>query len=157
MWLLHARTTGTAEPLYWLASSCAVVTSRWLPAVVVTGAILALSLVPLGGSGAVSSASSGSIAGVGFDKLLHVVDYAALVITFLYATRARTVRACLVAFVAAAVLGGAIELLQGPVPTRETSLLDAVANTVGAAVATGGWWFIRVNRVRKRHGRTRHG
>lgn len=126
-------------------------TSRWWPAVIVTGAILALSLVPLSGSGAVSSASSGSIAGVSADKLLHVLDYTALAIALLYARRARTVPECLVVFAATAVLGGAIELLQGPVPTRHPSLLDAVANAVGAAVATAGWWFVRTSRVRKRH------
>jgi VanZ family protein len=114
-----------------------------LPAVVVAGAVLVLSLVPLGG-GALSSASGGGVHGVGLDKLLHVVDYATIALTLLYATRARTARACLVAFAAAAVLGGAIELLQGPIPMRDASLLDAVANAVGAAVATGGWWVRRV-------------
>lgn len=122
--------------------------SRWWPAIVITSAILALSLVPFGGGGAVSSVSGGSIACVGFDKLLHVVDYALLVLTLLYATRARTVRACLVAFAGAVLLGGAIELLQGPVPTRQRSVFDAVANTVGAAVATAGWWVLRIRRPR---------
>lgn len=115
-------------------------TLRWWPAVVVAGAILVFSLVPIGGGGAVSSASGDSVLGVGIDKILHVVDYAALALTLLYATRARTAWACFVAFALAVAFGGTIELLQIVAPTRQGSLLDVTANALGAAVATLGWW-----------------
>ncbi len=115
-------------------------TLRWWPVVVVAGAILVFSLVPLGGGGAVSSAAGDSVVGIGIDKILHIVDYAALAVTLLYATRARTARACFVAFAVAVTFGGAIELLQIPVPTRQGSLLDATANALGAAIATLVWW-----------------
>lgn len=115
-------------------------TSRWWPAVLVAGAVLVFSLVPLGGGAA---AGSGAVAGIGLDKLLHVVDYAALALALCYATRARTMGACLLAFAAAVAFGGAVELLQLPVPTRRGSLLDVAANAVGAATASAGWWLFR--------------
>jgi VanZ family protein len=113
--------------------------TRWWPTLLVGGVILVLSLVPLGGGG--PGPTGGAVAGIGVDKLLHAVDYAALVLTVLYARRARDLRACLVVFVAVVVAGGAVELLQGLVPTRSPSVLDAAANAVGTALATGGWWL----------------
>lgn len=116
--------------------------ARWWPALVVGAVVLTLSLVPLGGGA--GSVGGGAVAGVGVDKLLHVADYAVLALALLYATRARSARVCLAVFAAAVALGGAVELLQGVVPTRHPSLLDAAANAVGAALATVGWWVVRV-------------
>jgi len=115
--------------------------TRWWPAVVVGTVVLVFSLVPLGASGPVGGGGSVVVLGLGADKLLHVVDYAALAFALGYARRARTPGALLTAFVAAVAVGGVVELLQGPLPTRATSLADAVANTVGAALGTAGWWL----------------
>jgi hypothetical protein len=116
--------------------------ARWWPAVTVATVVLVFSLVPLGGGGAAGGAGGVVVLGVGADKLLHVVDYAALAFALGYGLRARTPAALLSAFVVAVAVGGAVELLQGPLPTRATSLADAAANTLGAALGTGGWWLV---------------
>lgn len=110
---------------------------RWWPAVAVGTVVLVFSLVPLGG------ASGGSVAvlGVGVDKLLHVVDYAVLAFALGYAVRVRDPTTLLAVFAAAVLFGGVVELLQGLVPSRGTSMADAVANAVGAALGTVGWWL----------------
>lgn len=110
---------------------------RWWPAVVVGTVVVVFSLVPLGGGGA----------GVGPDTLLHVVDYAALAFALGYGARARHLPTLVAVAVAVATVGGAVELLQGPIPTRDTSLVDAAANTLGAALGTAGWWV--ASRVRR--------
>ena len=120
-------------------------TGRWWPALLVGLVVVTLSLVPLGGGGV----ASGGVAGVGADKLLHLLDYAALAFALGYAVRARTAKTLLTVFLTAVAVGGAVELLQGPLPTRATSLADAAANTVGAALGTAGWWLlvaVRANR-----------
>lgn len=109
---------------------------RWWPAVAVGTVVLVFSLVPLGGGG-----GELAVLGVGIDKLLHVVDYAALAFALGYAVRTRNPTALLAVFVAAVAVGGVIELLQGLVPTRGMSLWDAVANAAGAALGTAGWWL----------------
>lgn len=109
---------------------------RWWPAVVVGTVVVVFSLVPLGGGGATA----------GPDKLLHVVDYAALAFALGYAVRARRWTTLVTVAVAAAAVGGVVELLQGPIPTRDTSLVDAAANTLGAALGTAGWWVTRRTR-----------
>ncbi|AEN05911.1 VanZ family protein [Halolamina sp.] len=116
--------------------------TRWWPVVLVAAVVLAFSVVPLGGT------ASGAVSGVGLDKLLHVIDYAALAFALGYAIRARRARVLLAVFAAAVAFGGAVELLQGPLPTRATSLADAVANAVGAALGTAGWWLLGVGRGR---------
>ena len=111
--------------------------NRWWPAVVVAAVVLAFSLVPLGVDPGIGAGS-----GVGLDKLLHVVDYAALAFALAYAVRARSARVLLAVFVVAVGFGGAVELLQGPISTRTTSVADAGANAVGAALGTASWWLL---------------
>ena len=111
---------------------------RWWPLVAVGTVVLVFSLVPLGGG----DSGSLAVAGVGVDKLLHVVDYAALSFALGYAVGRRDRTTLLAVFVAAVAVGGAVELLQGVVPTRHPSLADAAANVVGAALGTAGWWFV---------------
>ena len=106
----------------------------WLP-VAVALIVLAASLVPGGGGG-------GTIGPVRVDKLLHVVGYAVLAGTSLYALRAPTRRTALVVFVLVTAFGGVVELLQAPVPGRAMSLLDLVADGVGAALGIAGWWLL---------------
>lgn len=117
---------------------------HWWPTVAVGTVVLVFSLVPLGGGG-----SGGLVvAGVGVDKLLHVVDYAALSFALGYGVGRRDRPTLLAVFVVVVAVGGAVELLQGLVPTRAPSLADAAANAVGAALGTAGWWL--VGEVRRR-------
>jgi len=109
---------------------------RRLPVAVAT-VVLVASLVPGSGGGAVALA--------GVDKLLHGVGYAVLAVTALVAIRARTGRASLGVVLLATVFGGIVELLQGPVPGRSASLLDLVADAVGAVVGAAGWWLFGSN------------
>lgn len=105
---------------------------RWLP-VAVAAVILATSLVPGGGGG-------WTVGPVGVDKLLHVAGYGVLAVTTLFALRARDVRTSLAVVVLVTLFGGAVELLQWPVPGRAVSLLDLVADAVGALLGVVGWW-----------------
>lgn len=105
---------------------------RWLPAAVAL-CILAASLVPGGGGG-------GTVGPVGVDKLLHVVGYAVLAAATLVALRARTARTLLAVVVAVTLFGGVVELLQWPVPGRRVSVLDLVADAVGAVLGSAWWW-----------------
>lgn len=118
--------------------------NRWLPAVLVAAVVLAFSVVPLG-----VDTGTGAISGVGLDKLLHVVDYAALAFALAYAVRARRARVLLAVFVVAVAFGGAVELLQGPLSTRMMSVADAGANAVGAALGTASWWLLDVVRAQE--------
>lgn len=112
-----------------------MVSRNWLPAAVVV-VILATSLVPGGGGSGL-----GAIGPVGVDKLLHVAGYAVLAATALWAGRIRTARASLGVIVAVTAFGGVVELLQGPVPGRHVSVLDLVADAVGAVAGAAGWWL----------------
>ncbi len=107
---------------------------RWLPLAVAL-VILVASLVPGGGGG-------GAIGPVGVDKLLHVVGYAVLAGTSLWALCDRRLGATLAVVVLVTGYGGVVELLQGPVPGRAVSLLDLVADGVGAVLGVVGWWLV---------------
>jgi VanZ family protein len=113
------------------------VRSRRLLPVAVALAILAGSLVP----GSASGAAGGTVGPVGVDKLLHVVGYAVLAVIRLWAAPARDARSVLAVVVAVTAFGGAVELLQWPIPGRSVSLLDLVADAVGAVLGTAGWWL----------------
>ena len=108
----------------------------WLPVAVAT-AILAASLLP----GSASGAAGGAVGPVGVDKLLHVVGYAVLAAVVLAALRRPNGREALAAVVLVTAFGGAVELLQGPIPGRSVSLLDLAADAVGAVLGALGWWL----------------
>lgn len=110
-----------------------MVSRSWLP-VAVAVVILVASLVPGGGGGA-------TVGPVGVDKLLHVAGYAVLAAAMLFARRARSVGTALTVVLAVTVFGGVVELLQGPVPGRHVSVLDLVADAVGAVAGVVGWWL----------------
>lgn len=73
------------------------------------------------------------------DKWSHALVYGVLTISVAYALLARSGERLLVAVVAAAAFGLAVEGLQYGVPWRSFDLADAAANAVGALVAAGGW------------------
>lgn len=107
---------------------------RWLP-VAVALAILGASLVP----GSASGAAGGAVGPVGVDKLLHAGGYAVLAFATLFALQARSLRTALLVVLLVTAFGGAVELLQSPVPGRHLSALDLVADAVGAALGALGW------------------
>ena len=106
---------------------------RRLP-IAIAAAILAASLVPGGGGG-------GAVAGIGVDKLLHAGGYAVLAAAALAACRRVDARSALAVFLLVTALGGAVELLQAPVPGRSASVLDLAADAVGAAAGVTAWWL----------------
>ena len=69
----------------------------------------------------------------------HFLVYAVLGFLLCVATGGWQVRRgpLLAALLLAAVLGGAIELLQGPLPYRDTQLSDFIVDVAGAAVGIG--------------------
>ena len=109
---------------------------RWLP-VAVGVAVLAASLVP-----GTAGAGGGAVGPVGVDKLLHVAGYAVLAVATLVALRARTARSLVAVVVVVTAFGGVVELLQGFVPGRGVSVLDLVADAVGAVLGAVGWWVL---------------
>lgn len=128
--------------------------TRWWPVATVGTVVLVFSLVPLGNGSVGAGVGSAAVLGIGADKLLHVVDYAALAFALGYAVRRRDAPGLLGVFVVAVAVGGGVELLQGLLSTRATSLADAVANAVGAAVGTVAWWLVGRVRDRRSHGST---
>ncbi|MCD2202706.1 VanZ family protein [Halobacterium sp. KA-6] len=108
---------------------------RWrVLAVVSIAAVLAGSLAPGSTTGGLSA---------GMDKLLHAGGYAVIAFSLAGARQAETGRVLVSIVLAAALLGVGIEVVQ-PTVGRTASLLDAVANLLGAAVGAVGWW-IRTN------------
>lgn len=100
----------------------------------VASAVLVASLVPLGSAGS----------GVpGADKLLHAVGYGLLCAAVLRWRRPGALGGALAAIAAVATYGAGVELLQGAVPTRSPSLLDALANALGATLVAAVWWLRR--------------
>lgn len=111
--------------------------SRRLVPVVVALAILAGSFVP----GSASGAAGGAVGPVGVDKLLHAVGYAVLAVAGLWAAPGRDARTVLAVVVVVTGFGGVVELLQWPIPGRSVSVLDLVADAVGAVLGAAGWWL----------------
>jgi VanZ family protein len=106
------------------------------PALAIAGLLLVTSLVPLPETG---NAPTPSIL-LPLDAWAHLLGYAALAGLL---ARGRSIETTLgvVAVVSAAVAyGGAIELLQGLVATRTTSLVDGIVNGVGATVGAALWF-----------------
>ncbi|WP_276272894.1 VanZ family protein [Haloarcula litorea] len=118
---------------------------RQVPAVALAVLLLVGSLVPLptGGGDALPL-----VLGVALDKWVHALGYAALAGLASWGRDARSALALAAVLVAVAGYGAGIELLQGPVPTRDTSALDALANAVGTLA--GGLAWLAVDRSNRR-------
>jgi len=82
------------------------------------------------------------------DKVLHAVEYGILAVLCYRAFRwaagpAVAQQAVVLAIVTASVYGVTDEVHQAFVPLRESSWLDWLADTIGAAIGTMSWRFIR--------------
>ncbi|MFC7167491.1 VanZ family protein [Halospeciosus flavus] len=87
---------------------------------------------------------------VGLDKWLHAVGYAGLSFLVAAAFGRRGWRSLTAVVALVVVFGGAIELVQGALPWRSASVLDLLADAVGALVGVAayrGWRAVR-GRVR---------
>ncbi|WP_262180788.1 VanZ family protein [Haloarcula laminariae] len=117
-------------------------TRRYVPAGAFALLLLAVSLLPASETGGPTP----GLFGIALDKWVHAGSYAVLTALLSRARDSRTVRAVALAAVVAVGYGGGIELLQGLVPSRGTSLADMGANAVGA-VCGGGLWLVLAARV----------
>ena len=104
---------------------------RWrAAAAVLTVAIVVLGIVPIGGMvEAVGPPDPVTTTG-------HFVAYAALAFVLAVALSGwrTTWRTLVVTFALSVALGAGVEVLQGPIPYRDTSLLDLAVDAAGAAV-----------------------
>jgi VanZ family protein len=104
---------------------------RWrVAAMVWTAAIVVTGIAPMGGVvEAVGPPDPVTTTG-------HFVAYAVLAFVLARALGGprMQIRSLVIAFALAAVLGAAIELVQGPIPYRDASLFDFTVDIAGAAV-----------------------
>jgi VanZ family protein len=104
---------------------------RWGPVILVASGILVASVVQTA-----EGQPARGLLGVGADKWLHAVGYGVLAGTIAVALRRRPTVGGLALVVGLTVgYGIAIELVQLPLSSRSASLLDVVADGVGAVVA----------------------
>lgn len=72
------------------------------------------------------------------DFVLHAFGYFGLTVLFVFSQRQPKLVA---SAIVAAVIGIALEGVQGLTADRTPQVMDALANTVGAAVGAGFFWF----------------
>lgn len=99
------------------------------PAAAFAALLLVTSLVPVPDG---ASAAVPALLGVALDKWVHAGSYGLLTGLVVWGRGRRDLLAVGTVVVLVVGYGAGIELLQALVPTRDLSLLDAVANTVGA-------------------------
>jgi len=108
---------------------------RYLPAIAFALLLLGVSLFPAPETGGPTP----TLLGVTLDKWVHAGSYGGLTALLARAHQRRELAAVAVLVAVAVGYGGGIELLQGLVPSRSSSLADLIANTVGAVVGGGLW------------------
>ena len=129
----HAARRGVVGQVLWY----------WVPAVLYAGAIFFLSSQ----SHPEEQLPSFLLENVS-DKVLHAVEYGILAVlcfrTFRWAAGPAVARqAVVLAIVTASVYGITDEVHQLFVPFRESSWLDWLADTIGAAIGALSWRFLR--------------
>ena len=72
------------------------------------------------------------------DFVLHAFGYFGLTVLFVFSQRQPKLIA---SAIVAAIIGIALEGVQGLTADRDPQVMDALATTVGAAVAAGFFWF----------------
>lgn len=80
-----------------------------------------------------------------WDKLAHLVYFAALAVLFVVATGTRSL---LTAVIVVGFVGMADELVQSTVPYRDASWVDFAADLIGASVAVAGFAWLDSRRRR---------
>ena len=80
-----------------------------------------------------------SLLGVPLETSLHLVAYAGLAAAVGYGLLRADGRALILAAGTAVCYGGAVELVQAPLPSRSASALDVLVNTVGATAGAVLW------------------
>lgn len=108
----------------------------WIRSAVVVGlafAILVASVVDPGEGG------TSTVFGIGVTVYTHVLAYGALSVAIGYARLSADRRTLVIAVVVATAYGALIELLQGMIPYRTMSALDAVLNAMGATIGAVVW------------------
>ena len=85
------------------------------------------------------SGPSPSLLGVPLATYLHLVAYAGLAAAVGYGLLRADGRALLLATGAAVCYGGAVELVQAPLPSRSASARDVLVNTVGGTAGAVLW------------------
>lgn len=113
---------------------------RYAPAVAFAVLLLVTSLVPVPESG---SDAVPALLGVSLDKWVHAASYGSLTVLLARGQRTRTIAVVALLATIAVGYGAGIEFLQGFVPSRDTSVADFVANTVGAGIAGVAWLVAR--------------
>ena len=96
-------------------------------------AILLASVVDPGDGG------RSTVFGIGITVYLHLLAYGAFAFTIGYARWSADRRTLLVAVAVATGYGALIELIQGTIPYRTMSALDALLNAAGAVVGALVW------------------
>lgn len=119
--------------------------ARWLGVAAVGAVIVYFSL--LGVPPSAPPAEGSGLASI-WDKQLHFVAYAALALALAYATAASEQpwnRRVPLVFVTAVLFGVLIEVLQAPLPHRDFSYYDMLADAIGAVLALA--WFVVETRL----------
>jgi VanZ family protein len=118
---------------------------RWLRAVAVVAVAATIAYFSL--QDTVRRPSAGPF----WDKQVHFLGYAGFTLVAAYATahlRDRPYRRALLVVVSVVCYGVLMELLQAPIPGRQFSVLDMLANTAGTLLVSA--WFVVERRVRYR-------
>lgn len=102
----------------------------WAPLAFYAGLVLFLSLMPDSGEPS-----------YGWDKANHFAAYAVMSFFFMRAAAGDrpSIRTAIAAVVAVSLFGIGVEFLQSLTSTRKADALDALANSLGAAVGVGGF------------------
>lgn len=108
--------------------------------------LLIAGLVPTGSLLGGGSAGVAEIVAITIDLWLHAIGYGALAVALTLTADRLSWPIVVGAVLAATGLGATVELLQWPLPWRTSSLLDGVANALGAAVGGGVAGVVRIVR-----------
>lgn len=143
-----------------MTSIRAIFTSNWVRygmVLVVAGGITVFSVAHGTGSIANPAAfckqpgviclTTGPFGVIGADKWLHGIAYALLTATLVFAfvtpVQTNHRNRLVLAVCLAVVFGICLEFVQGPIPHRTMSGLDAIADAIGACLLAAVWWTIR--------------
>lgn len=111
------------------------VSRRDAPALAVAALLLVVSLLPLSGP----SGAGPTLFWLPVDVWGHLFGYAALALLLARARTVETPMGLAAVVLVAVAYGGCIEVLQGFVASRTTSVVDMLVNGIGASVGAALW------------------